>query len=75
MRAVPEVTLGEIADFVGGTFSGARDRRVSGVAPLADANGSQISFLANPKYAPQLETTRAAAAAGSESAPRRIAIH
>ena len=59
--AVAHVTLGEIADFIGGEFSGPRDRTVAGVAPLADATDSQISFLANPKYAPQLELTRAAA--------------
>jgi len=58
---MPEVTLGEIADFVGGKFSGAREKRVTGVAPLADATESHISFLANPKYAPQLESTHAAA--------------
>jgi UDP-3-O-[3-hydroxymyristoyl] glucosamine N-acyltransferase len=58
---MPEVTLGEIADFVGGKFNGAREKRVSGVAPLAEATESHISFLANPKYAPQLESTRAAA--------------
>lgn len=58
---MPEVTLGEIADYVGGKFAGARDTRVSGVAPLSDATDRHISFLANPKYAPQLETTRAAA--------------
>ncbi len=58
---MPEVTLGEIADFVGGSFTGARETRVSGVAPLSEATGNHISFLANPKYADQLETTRAAA--------------
>jgi UDP-3-O-[3-hydroxymyristoyl] glucosamine N-acyltransferase len=55
------VTVGEIADFVGGKYHGARDIAVSGVAPLADAGQDQISFLSNPKYAPQLEATRAAA--------------
>ncbi|HEY3054461.1 MAG TPA: UDP-3-O-(3-hydroxymyristoyl)glucosamine N-acyltransferase [Thermoanaerobaculia bacterium] len=56
-----EVTLGEIADFVGGKFEGVRDARVDGVAPLSEATESQISFLSNPRYAPQLESTRAAA--------------
>ena len=58
---MPEVTVGEIADFVGGKFEGARDTRVTGVAPLTDATERHVSFLANPKYAQQLETTRAAA--------------
>lgn len=62
MRArMPEVSLGEIADYVGGAFSGPRDARVVGVAPLSDATERHISFLANPKYAPQVATTRAAA--------------
>ena len=70
---MPEVTLGEIADFVGGKFTGARETRVSGVAPLSDATDRQISFLANPKYAPQLETTRAAAVlAGSDVDGARV---
>ena len=56
-----EVTLGEIVDFVGGTFHGPRETRVEGVAPLSEATERQISFLHNPKYAPQLATTRAAA--------------
>jgi UDP-3-O-[3-hydroxymyristoyl] glucosamine N-acyltransferase len=58
---MPEVTLGEIADFVGGTYSGPRDVAVAGVLPLATAGERHISFLANPKYAPQLATTGAAA--------------
>ena len=62
MRArMPEVSLGEIVDFVGGAYSGPRDALVTGVAPLAEATERQISFLANPKYAPQLASTRAAA--------------
>jgi len=58
---MPEVSLGEIVDFVGGAYSGPRDVLVNGVAPLADATERQLSFLANPKYAPQLASTRAAA--------------
>lgn len=34
---------------------------VSGLGTLQDAGEDQVSFLANPKYAPQLENTRAAA--------------
>jgi UDP-3-O-[3-hydroxymyristoyl] glucosamine N-acyltransferase len=56
-----EVTLGEIADFIGGRYAGPRDLRVSGVAPLIEAGERHISFLSNPKYAPELQTTRAAA--------------
>jgi UDP-3-O-[3-hydroxymyristoyl] glucosamine N-acyltransferase len=63
------VTLGEIVDFVGGTFRGPRDQRVEGVAPLAEATGRQVSFLHNPKYAAQVESTRAAAILVSNDLP------
>ena len=62
MRArMPDVSLGEIVDFVGGAYSGPRDARVIGVAALDEATERHVSFLSNPKYAPQLVTTRAAA--------------
>jgi UDP-3-O-[3-hydroxymyristoyl] glucosamine N-acyltransferase len=56
-----EVTLQEIVEFVQGKYSGARDMRIAGVAPLAEATERHISFLANPKYASQMTSTRAAA--------------
>jgi UDP-3-O-[3-hydroxymyristoyl] glucosamine N-acyltransferase len=56
-----EVTLREIVEYVGGRFSGAGEVRIVGVAPLADATERHISFLANPKYLPQVEDTHAAA--------------
>lgn len=56
---MPEVTVGEIVDLVGGRYEGSRDLRVTGAAPLAEAGESDLSFLSNPKYAPQLETSRA----------------
>jgi UDP-3-O-[3-hydroxymyristoyl] glucosamine N-acyltransferase len=55
------VTLGEIADYVVGRFGGDRDAVVTGVAPLADAREEQLSFLSNPKYASQLESSGAGA--------------
>ena len=58
---MPDVSLGEIADYVGGSFSGPRDAVVVGVAPLGEATEHHVSFLSNPKYMPLLATTRAAA--------------
>jgi UDP-3-O-[3-hydroxymyristoyl] glucosamine N-acyltransferase len=52
--------LSEIASRLGLTLQGA-DMEISGVNTLADATDSELSFLANPKYAPQLETTKAGA--------------
>jgi UDP-3-O-[3-hydroxymyristoyl] glucosamine N-acyltransferase len=58
---MPAVTIGEIADFVGGKHSGDGTRPVTGVASLADASDEQLSFLSNRKYAAQLAQTRAGA--------------
>ena len=58
---MPAVTIGEIADFVGGKHSGDGTRPVTGVASLADASDEQLSFLSNRKYAAQLARTRAGA--------------
>lgn len=75
---MPEVTVGEIVDLVGGEYRGPRDVRVSGVASLTEAGEHQLSFLASPKYAPQLESTRAGVVlvpAGHEGeSPRYIRV-
>jgi UDP-3-O-[3-hydroxymyristoyl] glucosamine N-acyltransferase len=58
---MPALTIGEIVDFVGGHYTGARNRQVVAVAPLAEARGEQLSFLSNRKYAAQLAGTKAGA--------------
>ncbi|MEA2239069.1 MAG: UDP-3-O-[3-hydroxymyristoyl] glucosamine N-acyltransferase [Thermoanaerobaculia bacterium] len=58
---MPAVPLAEIVSFVNGRHDGPDGRTVGGVAPLADADETQISFLSNPKYAAQLASTRAGA--------------
>jgi UDP-3-O-[3-hydroxymyristoyl] glucosamine N-acyltransferase len=55
------VSIGEIADFVGGEFGGGREKVVDSVAPLASAKANQLSFLSNRKYAAELATTEAGA--------------
>ncbi|HEV7242142.1 MAG TPA: UDP-3-O-(3-hydroxymyristoyl)glucosamine N-acyltransferase [Thermoanaerobaculia bacterium] len=57
---MPAVRLSEIVTFVSGRYSGP-DVAITGVAPLSEATEQHISFLSNPKYAPQLESTNAAA--------------
>jgi UDP-3-O-[3-hydroxymyristoyl] glucosamine N-acyltransferase len=52
--------LSEIASRLGLTLKG-KDFEITGVNTLAEASASELSFLANPKYAPQLETTGAGA--------------
>lgn len=59
--AMAEVSLGEIVDFTGGAFDGDRGTMIRGVRPLADAGPSDLTFLANPKYAPLLASSEAAA--------------
>jgi UDP-3-O-[3-hydroxymyristoyl] glucosamine N-acyltransferase len=58
---MPAVSIGEIVDFVGGHYSGDRNRQVGAVGPLAEAHGEQLSFLSNRKYAAQLAGTKAGA--------------
>jgi UDP-3-O-[3-hydroxymyristoyl] glucosamine N-acyltransferase len=54
------LTLSEIVARLGGELVG-EDVSVSRVAPLASAQVGEISFLANPKYRKQLESTAASA--------------
>jgi UDP-3-O-[3-hydroxymyristoyl] glucosamine N-acyltransferase len=54
-------SLGELATEFGCDLVGDPDSRVDRVATLANASPQCISFLANPAYRNQLETTKAAA--------------
>ena len=58
---MPAVPISEIVAYTGGRYDGSADRMIEGVAPLAEASGTQLAFLSNPKYAPQLASTNAAA--------------
>lgn len=58
---MPAVSVGEIADLVGGQFAGDRDGLIAAVAPLAQAKADQLSFLSNRKYAADLSATEAGA--------------
>jgi len=55
------IRLSVLAAAVGGTVDGADDIAVAGVASLTEAMPGDLSFLANPKYAPQVQKTRASA--------------
>jgi UDP-3-O-[3-hydroxymyristoyl] glucosamine N-acyltransferase len=56
-----EKTLKELADYLGGRVIGDATTRVRGLASLDDAVEGEITFLANPKYAPKVAITRATA--------------
>ena len=62
--------LSEIARELGLSYDG-RDKDITGVNTLRDASGTEISFLANPKYAADLATTRAAAVITAAAHPGR----
>lgn len=58
--------LSQIADLLGLVLRG-EDCSVRGVNSLEDASSDELAFLANPKYAPLLATTHAAAVIVSEA--------
>ena len=54
--------LSELAERLGATLEGGSpDAEVSSVAALEAAGPGQVSFLSNPRYAAQLQATRASA--------------
>jgi UDP-3-O-[3-hydroxymyristoyl] glucosamine N-acyltransferase len=55
------VSLGELAVRFGCELRGDPEARIERVATLANADSTALAFLANPRYKPQLSTTRAAA--------------
>ena len=66
--------LGELAKRLGCELRGDGEVEIRGVAGLEQAGPGELSFLANPRYAEKLETTRAgavvvAAGAGPAAAP------
>ncbi len=66
---MPAVSLSDIIEFVRGRYDGPRDVMIDGVLPLSEATERHISFLSNPKYAPQIETTNAIAILVSNDLP------
>jgi UDP-3-O-[3-hydroxymyristoyl] glucosamine N-acyltransferase len=66
MQAVP---LFEIAERLGCEVRGERTLPITGVAGMEQATSTQLTFLANPKYAHKVKHTRAAAVLVSEQVP------
>jgi UDP-3-O-[3-hydroxymyristoyl] glucosamine N-acyltransferase len=71
-----EKTLAQLAEHVGGKVKGNADVKITAVATLENATATDISFLANPKYAKALQTTKAGAVIVSKdtSAPVSLLI-
>lgn len=55
------LTAREVASRVGARVVGDESRPLAGVAPIEAAEASDLTFVANPKYAGRLATTRAGA--------------
>ena len=69
------VSLGELAVRFGCELRGDPEARVEHVATLANADATALAFLANPRYRPQLATTRAAAVVLSAEAAADCPTH
>ncbi len=65
----PGVPLSRLAEIVGGEIRGPSTGLISGINSLREAGPEEISFLVNPRYAPELEKTRAAAIIVGPQAP------
>jgi UDP-3-O-[3-hydroxymyristoyl] glucosamine N-acyltransferase len=61
MAAGMAISLDELVQRFGGEVVGNGAHRVEALAPLDKAGPAQLAFLANQKYLPQVETTRAGA--------------
>ena len=69
--------ISELAQLTGARVEGATDDiEINGAAGLDEAGEGQVTFLANPRYTPRVNTTRASAIFLSEDATtdRQIAI-
>lgn len=61
--------LSELAAQTGARIDGDGDVEITGAAGLDDATPGHVTFLANPRYTPKVNTTRASAIFLSETAP------
>jgi UDP-3-O-[3-hydroxymyristoyl] glucosamine N-acyltransferase len=62
--------LSELASLTGARIEGNSDNiEITGAAGLDDAGTGEVSFLANPRYTPKINTTQASAIYLSEDAP------
>ncbi len=62
--------LKELAQWVDGTVIGDGEVEISGVSAIDEAQAGEITFIANPKYLPKLNETRASAVIVSKAVTR-----
>src|ERR671933_1120139 len=53
--------LAELAQQTGAQVEGDADLEITGAAGLDEAEAGHVTFLANPRYTPRVQTTRASA--------------
>lgn len=58
---MPQKTVQEIADHLGGSVIGDGAIAIESASTLDSAGAGQVTFLSNPKYAPRVKETQAAA--------------
>ena len=71
------ITLKDIAERVNGTIKGNPDTVLTGIATIEDAGPGDLTFLANPKYAPFIEKTTASViicSAGTEVSGKTLLL-
>jgi UDP-3-O-[3-hydroxymyristoyl] glucosamine N-acyltransferase len=69
MNTLHGIPLRDLAARLGCELRGDGDIEITGVAGLEQAGPTELAFLANPKYAPKVKQTRAAAVLVSEPLP------
>jgi UDP-3-O-[3-hydroxymyristoyl] glucosamine N-acyltransferase len=70
MNTVHGILLRDLAARLGCELRGDGDIEITGVAGLEQAGSTELTFLANPKYAPKVKHTRAAAVLVLEPLPK-----
>jgi UDP-3-O-[3-hydroxymyristoyl] glucosamine N-acyltransferase len=66
------LTVREIAKIVDGELEGEGDIKITSVAPLDKALAHQISFLSNPKFQKQLDTTQSGCVLLSDRSKKQL---
>ena len=77
-ESLPALTVGDLAERIGGDVSRGGDRRVSAVAPLTSAGAGDVAFLGDRKFLAALAAARAGCVivpeAAIEAAPAEAAV-
>lgn len=68
------LTVAEIANIVGGRVIGDKEIEIQRVSPLDQATKDDVSFLSNPKFEQQLDTTQAGCVLLSDSYTKQPSV-